>query len=333
MNVEEIFKPHSRVLAACSGGPDSVALLYLLKEAEKKLELVITVGHVNHGLRGKESDADEKFVGNLAREFKWKFLRRRISLKSKNGGNLEELARVGRYEKLIEMAEESASSCVVTAHNLDDQAETILMNIFRGSGFRGLGGMPFSRIWPGTRVQICRPLLNFSKDEILGYLANKGGDFRTDRMNQNPKFLRHWLRMKLIPQIEARFPGFRRRLGTFADIVRGEETFWNEKVREMTAAHLLRKKGGYFLDWDKFSLYSLPMQRRFLKQVIGPDLLSFENLENLREWMGSPPSNGRVWQLRKGWFVERMSKSKGSPSARIFRIGQDGIEKTGVRNR
>ncbi len=323
----DLFPAKARILAACSGGPDSVALLYGLKAVQETRDIEILVAHVNHGLRGKESEDDQKFVRQTARNLGWRALFRRISLARGAGGNLEEKARVKRYEALISLAREQKIHTIFTAHNLDDQAETILMNFLRGSGISGLAGMPAIRVWPGSGTKICRPFLNVSKEDIKGYLKEKKVPFRMDRMNEDQKFLRSSFRKKIAPWIEERFPGFKRRLGHFSDIVREEETFWGEKVKEMTRRLLARERGGYVLPWDEFSKFPLPLQRRFLKQVIGPDLLSFDNLEALRKWMASPPADGRIWQLKKGWFVERLSRSQGAPSARLFWLGQDGIER------
>src|SRR5687768_14437712 len=135
------FKGSRRLLVACSGGPDSVALTWLLRSLETELGFNFVLAHVNHSLRGRESDKDAEFVRRLGDQLGWPVRESRIQVK-RGRGNLEERARVHRYNALFKMASQTKCSGVLTAHTMDDQAETILMNMLRGSGGRRLGGMP-----------------------------------------------------------------------------------------------------------------------------------------------------------------------------------------------
>jgi tRNA(Ile)-lysidine synthase len=232
-------------------------------------------------------------------------------------GNLEEVAREKRYKALAEMVRKNKGNLVITAHTLDDQVETILMNLLRGSGTDGLAGMSPVRTMAGG-VRIGRPLLSITKQDVLQYLDRSGIAYRRDRSNQNEGFLRNWFRKWIIPKLEQRSPGFKKRMAQLADVVREEQLFWEDFMGQLKEQILENYRGGSLLDFKKLLSYPPAVQRRFLRHILGGDLMSFEAIENLRNWMGAPPTSGRLWQLRKGWIAERLSKSQGSPSTSLF---------------
>lgn len=187
------------VLVSFSGGPDSVALTEVLCAIRERFNLDIALFHLNHGLRGKEAERDEQFCRTFA---EWKglpiFVERRevkiVQLEKKL--SLEEAARNVRYTILREVARKWGASKIALGHTLDDQVETILMNLIRGTGLRGLAGM---------RAQsdiFIRPLLPFSKKEILNFLQGKGLSFVEDSSNQDVSLLRNRVRLVLIPILE-----------------------------------------------------------------------------------------------------------------------------------
>jgi len=179
-------------IVAVSGGPDSVALLRALHE----LNVPITVAHVNHQLRGEESDGDEEFVKALAGRLKAPFVSTRINLPD---SNIEEAARNERYSWFTSLG----GDWLVTGHTADDQAETVLHRIIRGTGLDGLQGI-FTLITPrGCKgPSILRPLLKVTRTDVLNYLDFRKQPFRTDSSNEDPRFTRNRIRHEVMPLLK-----------------------------------------------------------------------------------------------------------------------------------
>ncbi len=317
------------MLVACSGGPDSVALVRGLHLVRPFVGIQFEIAHVNHALRGKQSDEDERFVRRLAAELGWKFHAARCAIKLKTG-NLEELARKKRYGALLSIAKKRRCAAVFTAHTLDDQTETVLMNLLRGAGPDGMAGMAPVRKMGQENIQLCRPLLGVSKKELLHWLAGFKSRYRKDASNRNTSFLRNWIRLRLVPLIEKKSPGFQERIGNLAALAIEEKRHWDKEMAALEQRLFRPYQGGRLLDLGGLLSYSPAVQRRFLRRALGKNLLTFEAVERLREWMQSPPTGGRLWQLRQGWIVERLSKSKGSPSPQLFWFKQSANRKENI---
>ncbi len=307
----------SPLLIACSGGPDSTALVYALNDLARTLPYPLVIGHINHKLRKNESEGDAQFVKEFARKLGLPF---RLATSPIRGasGNLEEKARVQRYNALSQLAKKERCQAIFTAHTADDQVETIFFNLMRGTGPEGLAGIQPLRSRKEDNMPVARPFLTVSKKEVLGFLKERKLKYRLDSSNQNESFSRNWMRRKLFPLLENKFPGFSKRWTQTAVLVRDEQAMWTQYLVPVKKAVLRKTSTGVLLDLKKLLRYPAAVQRRLIRDIVGKDLLTFERLEGLRSWMIGPPSNGRIWQLKKGWVVERLSKSKGSPSAKIF---------------
>ena len=194
------------VLAAVSGGSDSVALLRGLQAIRLPGEGRLIAAHVNHKLRAAQSDGDEDFVRELCRARGLPCEVATVAVDTTagtRGQGIEAAARRARYAALEEMAGRLGARFVVTAHTADDQAETILHRILRGSGIRGLAGMSRSRrLGPAT---LLRPLLGVRRAELTAYLDDLGQPFRTDASNQDVRFTRNRIRAELLPLLAARY--------------------------------------------------------------------------------------------------------------------------------
>ncbi|HOJ60295.1 MAG TPA: tRNA lysidine(34) synthetase TilS [bacterium] len=222
-----------RVLAACSGGPDSVALVDVLFHLRDRLGFDMRIAHVNHGLRGEESLEDERFVITLAEKYDLPLTVRRFDrddVDQVRSGNLEERARRLRYQKLIHTAVELDCHCVATGHTLSDQAETVLHRLLRAAGFTGLRGILPVR--NDLEVPIVRPLLGLSRDQVLAYLRDKGLDFRHDAMNDDPRYTRVRIRKELMPFLREKF-NFRveEHLARLAELARRDQEFWDKHIQ------------------------------------------------------------------------------------------------------
>lgn len=192
-----------RALLAVSGGADSVALLRALTAIRQAGEGGLAVAHFNHRLRGPESEADEQFVVALCRQLDVPCEVGRASAEvwnSRGGEGLEAAARTARYDFLLETAARLGARYVVTAHTADDQAETILHRIARGTGLAGLAGMSRTRpLAPG--ITLLRPLLGFRRSELLAYLAELGQSYCADASNEDLRFTRNRIRLELLPEL------------------------------------------------------------------------------------------------------------------------------------
>jgi tRNA(Ile)-lysidine synthase len=229
------------VAVAVSGGADSVALLCLLLELRGELGIVLAVAHVNHKLRGEESDADERFVMELARQHELELQTCDAPVDGSRGSGIEAAARELRYGFFQRLARESRVSKIVTAHTLDDQAETVLLRIFRGTGIRGLSGIhPRIVFEEQGRVfgEVVRPLLGFRRAALLEFLRDRGQIWREDSSNRDIAFLRNRVRRRLLPIIGEEFgEAVIEHIGELAEIARAEEEHW-ERGHPETAPQL-----------------------------------------------------------------------------------------------
>jgi tRNA(Ile)-lysidine synthase len=190
------------VIVAVSGGADSTALLLALQEllSTKKVRLNLVVAHLDHGLRpGSRKDAH--WVAELSEQLGFPFVSKRVNLARSKAENLEQAARKARYEFLLGTAQKQQAACVLTAHTLDDQAETILLRLLRGSAAEGLSGMPAVRsLAPGSNILLVRPLLGWAHREATeNYCRSRGIQFLTDEMNDDETFSRVRVRKQLLP--------------------------------------------------------------------------------------------------------------------------------------
>ncbi|HEX7901326.1 MAG TPA: tRNA lysidine(34) synthetase TilS [Planctomycetota bacterium] len=207
----DLIRQGETLLCAVSGGADSVAMLHILRELNEvqQLNWKIHVGHVNHGLRGKSSDEDEEFVRNLAAKLQLPFHTAKVDVKShqaKEKRTEEEAGRELRHDWLEQKGLELKAQKIAMAHTLDDQAETILHRILRGTGLRGLKGMaPIRVISRKHELFVVRPLIELERFEIETYLRERGTAYKTDLTNFDTSHTRNKIRHKLLPMIESEF--------------------------------------------------------------------------------------------------------------------------------
>ena len=199
---QPLFRAGDRVGVAVSGGADSVALLLLLIELQPKLGVVLSVIHLNHQLRGRAAEADEKFVAKLTQRHGLDFFVERVNVAAKAKRerlNLEDAARRARYEFFASLVNDGKVHRIATAHTADDQAETVLAHMLRGAGLAGIAGIhPVSR-------DVVRPLLEIRRAALRVYLKQKKQVWREDATNRDTTRLRARIRKNLIPLLEKQF--------------------------------------------------------------------------------------------------------------------------------
>ncbi|MFH2057029.1 MAG: tRNA lysidine(34) synthetase TilS [bacterium] len=245
------------VLIALSGGPDSVALLHLMVELAKEQGFKPYAAHVNYKLRGAESDAEEKFCCELCRNLRIRLFVKRRSLKNLRSGNLQEKAREVRYQFFEQLCEKHDIDLVATGHNADDNAETILFNLARGAGTFGLGGIA------ERTGRVIRPLLRFTRQQILEYLRHNGLTHCTDSSNLTEKYKRNQIRQRLLPEFESIFGSASvenvgrsgRLLAEQADFLRGEAEQCFARVAGLTRA------GKIVIAWQGLMRYHTLLRR------------------------------------------------------------------------
>jgi tRNA(Ile)-lysidine synthase len=242
---EEFLRAGDRVGVAVSGGIDSVALLQLLLELRSEVGIVLSVVHFNHKLRGAESDEDQEFVTNLGREHGLEFYCDSEDVAAQAAQeriSVETAAREFRYGFFRHLLGEDSDEenppkldKIATGHTLDDQAETVLMRMVRGTGFRGLGGIhprvALEDLTTESAREIIRPLLGIRRCELEQYLNSLGQSWREDSSNADARFTRNRVRKLVLPLLEREFnPGVAEGLSELAEIARGEEDYWENEV-------------------------------------------------------------------------------------------------------
>ncbi|GFO56289.1 tRNA(Ile)-lysidine synthase [Geomonas sp. Red276] len=224
---QRLFSPGETVIVAVSGGADSVALLDILVHLEIE-RLTLVVAHLNHSLRGEASDGDEAFVASLATRYRLPFVSRRVdvsALARERKLSLEDAGRAARYAFFEEIANAHEADAIALAHHQDDQAETVLIRLLRGSGGAGLSAMS------PVRGKLRRPLLKVSRQELENYLKLRGLSWRTDESNADTAILRNSIRHDLIPQLKRYNPKVSERLAATAEILSGDEELLEQVTR------------------------------------------------------------------------------------------------------
>lgn len=221
--------PGDHLLVALSGGPDSMALLHIIQLLAPELDLTLSVAHLNHGIRGEASDRDQAFSRQAAEALGLPFVTETTdvpALARQSGTGLEEAARNARHAFLREAALSRGARRIAVGHHKGDMAEQVLMNLLRGSGLKGLGGMD-----PVTSDGIIRPLMELSRNEITDWLSARGIGHVTDDSNSDTAYTRNRIRHRLIPMLEAEFnPSAVDTLARTASLLRDEEAW----LRELT---------------------------------------------------------------------------------------------------
>ncbi len=234
-----LLKNGEGVVVALSGGPDSTALLTVLVTIAGEMDLKLIIAHFNHGLRGRESDADEKYSRDLAEKLGLMFCAGKLNKKiNKKGISPEDFYRRQRYDFLYKTAEKHKAQKIALGHNLNDQAETVLLNLLRGSGLEGLKGF-----LPMRDDRIIRPLIETSRQEIISFLDASRIAYRQDSSNKNTKYQRNKIRNELIPYLKEKYnPKIDENLAQMAQILRMEDDFIKRHVAVAMKKSVLERK-------------------------------------------------------------------------------------------
>ncbi len=309
----ELIPREGSLVVGVSGGPDSVALLDFLVGYRARTGIPggeIVVGHVNHGLRGEESEADQAFVLGLARALGVRCMTARVdpgASARERGESREDAARKLRYGALHRMAATAGTTRVAVAHTADDQAETVLLRLIRGAGLTGLSGIrPHRKI---HRLDLVRPLLTTVREQVLDYLTRRGLGHRVDSSNLSTDPRRNFVRLALLPRIQAVNPSIRETLIREAALFREADAYIAaEAARAFTSVALARAGGKIELDAERLLLYPKLLRKyvlRFALQELNGDTLdlSTAHIDALHALLTSHP--GRSADVPMGIQAQR----------------------------
>ncbi|MGH9396408.1 MAG: tRNA lysidine(34) synthetase TilS [Terriglobia bacterium] len=314
-----VFSPGERVGVAVSGGPDSMLLLHFVGQLAHEMGFCPAAVHFNHHLRDAESNGDERFVAGAAEALKIELFHAGadVGRAARDGKrNLEATARELRYRYFFSLVRQGKLDRVATAHTANDQAETVLMRLLRGTGARGLGG-----IFPALQGGVVRPFLNVTRAEVETEIARRSVAFRVDRSNLDPRFTRNRIRQQLLPLLEKEFnPQIVLLLTSLAGRSRDDEAYLEHQAAEISRPWRIREGREERISTRALGELPPSLQRRVLRQMISaargsPHGLTSLHIEQLRRFSTSAQS-GKALLLPAGieasrefeWLVVRPRK-------------------------
>lgn len=329
MRRSRLFLPGQRIGIAVSGGPDSMLLLDFALAYAREAGVTLSVVHFNHHLRGAESDADELFVREHARQLGLDFHCSSAdvgAIARAKKRNLEATARDLRYGFFFSLVRQGKLDKIATAHTANDQAETVLLRLIRGAGTRGLGG-----IHPVLDGGVVRPFLALTRAEVEAEVRLRGLACRADSSNRETHFARNRLRERVLPVLESEFnPRVVESLAAFADHARDDDSFLQEQARERSHAWLRREGSTVRIPAGRLGELPPAIARRILRQMVadvvqdetrspGPLAISSAEMEDLRRLAGG--QSGRKVILAAGaearkefeWLVVSRSRRENRP--------------------
>jgi tRNA(Ile)-lysidine synthase len=292
---ECLLKPNGVILAGVSGGPDSLCLLDLLH----LLGYPVLAAHLNHGLR-PEAVEDARLVQQVAEQRGIRFLLEEVdtaAYAAQHNLSIEEAARTLRYAFLFEQAQKYGAQAVAVGHTADDQVETVLMHLLRGSGLSGLKGMPYRALpnpW-SQEVPLVRPLLGIWRAEVIAYCAQRGLQPAIDRTNLDVTYFRNRLRYELIPTLEGYNPRIRQAVLRMAQVLAGDEELVRQVIDAAWQACMMKQGPGYVaFRLSTFRQQPYAVQRSLIRRAIEaqrPGLrdIYFDDVERALAFVESPP--------------------------------------------
>lgn len=302
-----------RVCVALSGGADSVSLLTALCSVKGELGVEVCACHLNHGLRGADSDSDERFCRELCERLNVPLYAKKtdVSALVQKHESTEEAARKARYEFFEEALEHFGGSVLATAHNANDNAETVLLNLTRGTGLKGLCGIPpVRRFGQSGERRVIRPLIYCTRGEIEDWLRSTGQDYVTDKTNLSEDYTRNKIRRRVLPELAEINPSIVGVIGRMTRNLRADSEFLDGLARK--ALEETREGRG----WNASELSKLPepIKARCVRKIlisggIEPSALRIDTAISLLDRRSARfnPCKDRFFTIRKGiCFVEHI---------------------------
>lgn len=329
---QRLLAPSTTVIVAVSGGVDSIALLHYLA-GRSDLDLRIVVAHLNHSLRGEESDADEALVRESAERFGATFESRKEDVRAiarEKGLSLEEAGRAARYRFFDELALMYEGAVVALAHHRDDQAETVLMRLLRGSGPAGLTGMGYC----SRSGRYIRPFLDARRADIEAYAGQYGLAFRNDSSNSDTSFLRNRIRLELLPQLAGYNPSIVSRLADTAAIMAADEELLAGCVDVCWQGVARVDEGVVLLDCERLRKEPVGMRLRIFRHAIltlsgNLRRISYRHLQSMDRLVTCGPSNGSLdlpcnLRFERSYDTARVVRGRSGDRSEPFELSVSG---------
>jgi len=326
-----LVEKNDKVLVALSGGADSVFLLHFFLKFKKRLGIDISAFHLNHNLRGKDALDDEKFCRALCEEKNVELFVISEDVKSfakQRKLSLEEAGRTIRYERLNEIAGKNAFTKIATAHNAGDNAETVMLNLIKGAGLRGLSGIPFKR------DKIIRPILILNAEEIRDYLKKLKISYRVDKSNLSSGYERNFLRNEIFPRLKKKLnPRLEQKILSSSMIIRELRSFIEKQIFLMEQAAIKFSSGELRISLKRLGNFDTSLWKEFLKtsveKKIGIDL-SVDNINALVKLVSnqtgkkaSLPKKFAAFKDRNFLLVKPIKPGLEKSSKKIIRVNEE----------
>jgi len=323
-----------RILVSLSGGPDSTALTVALAQLAPKMGWEVSACHVNHGLRGLESDLDQEFCTSLCADLNVElFVYRLDEFPAQNDSVLvsENVLRELRYRFIFEHARATEVNIVVAGHTLDDQAETLLFRLFRGTSPTGLTGMEGRReLVRDSDIWLLRPMLNITKAECQRFLAIEQIGPHLDSSNENTHYTRNFIRSKLVPTIDDRFPGWKQRIERLRTIVSEQEDLLNQETEKCIRFVTDADSKGDFVNLPMFEEVHIALKRRVIARMlrdkdIEPTFERVDHILSLLSGADSALTLSADWEVRLDKKRLRWLKVKEDKLPSVFLLQQETV--------
>lgn len=263
----ELINKNDRIVIGVSGGPDSICLLNMLNELKEKFNLYLVIAHINHDKRGVESDLEEQFVIQFGNKLNIPVYSTRLVYENKNG-NFQEIARNMRYDYFLDVAKQNKCNKLALAHHADDQVETILMRILRGSDLEGLSGIKKKRRFQD--LEVIRPLLGVNKEQIVSYCDENKIEYKIDSSNKSNKYTRNRIRRNVLNILQSESADYYLKFKNFAETIEDTSNYI-EKV--------VKKKYNALIKKNSIDLLALKNEDKFIQSRIVYKYLK-DNLNN-----------------------------------------------------
>lgn len=301
---EQLWSKGDRIVAAVSGGPDSMALLRMLCMAAERDRLTIIAAHVNHGFRKEASLREAEVVRQYAAKLGVSFEMIELDMPAyieETGMNAQSAARGKRYAFLYETAAKHHASAIALAHHADDQAETVLMRIIRGAGLTGLAGMAAKR--REKNVELIRPLLRMNKSDIVRYCSEQDIPYCLDGSNNERYYFRNVVRLDVIPYLSQFNPQLAHSLRRIADVAGAEDDWMEHEGQRLFASLVASAPDECKVDVGALNGLHVALQRRLIKLILNylskdAEIASFDAIETMR--LAAAPAAPSTWRYDAG---------------------------------
>jgi tRNA(Ile)-lysidine synthase len=306
----QLIQPHDTIIVAVSGGPDSVALLHILHQLAFTEKWHLIVAHVNHQFRGQESLKEKEFVQQLAQHLQLPLETTDIDIPSyikQTAMNAQLAAREKRYAFFHQLAQQYQAQKIALAHHADDQAETLMMRLLRGTGAAGLSGIPERRL--EKKVELIRPFLRIYKSEIEAYCKTNQFSYCRDSSNEKLDYFRNQIRLEVLPYLKLINPKLPESLNRLSDILREEDLHLFTQTVEIYHQIVQKQASSASLSAQSFIRLSIAIQRRLIRHIVQQlsqedvPRLDFVRLEKIRSAIVQTQKSNVVLLICKDLFL------------------------------